>query len=118
LPQIEDVRFVSEVDAIMRTDGITGLCLGPTDLSGSMGRLGDFYHPEVQAVINPILKAAKERGVSVCTGIVTDVDRLDEWISKGANLPLISIDTTLLVEGASAVIAKSKATVGPRSATA
>jgi 2-keto-3-deoxy-L-rhamnonate aldolase RhmA len=108
MPQIEDAAYASEAIGIMETPGISALCLGPTDLSGSMGMLRQFYHPEVQSVLNPILAAAKSRGIGVCTGIVTDMGHLTEWVGKGASLPLIAMDTSLIAEGATATIAAAK----------
>ncbi len=109
MPQIEDVAYAHEAIAVMDTDGVDLLSMGPTDLSGTMGRLRDYYHPEVQAVIDPILQAAVERGKGVCTGIVVGPDEATGWIAKGARLPIVTIDTTLLVEGAREAIAATKA---------
>ncbi len=45
--QIESATAVANVDAIGAVDGVDLLFLGPNDLSGSIGRLGEFKHPEV-----------------------------------------------------------------------
>ena len=38
--QIEHIDAVKNLDAILAVPGLDGICLGPNDLSGSMGKLG------------------------------------------------------------------------------
>ena len=47
--QIESVRAVENIDAIAAVDGVDVLFIGPYDLSGTLGHLGDFKHPDVAA---------------------------------------------------------------------
>jgi 4-hydroxy-2-oxoheptanedioate aldolase len=49
--QIESVRAVENIDAIAAVDGLDVLFIGPHDLSGTLGQLGDLKHPEVAAAI-------------------------------------------------------------------
>ena len=49
--QIESVRAVENIDAIAAVDGVDVLFIGPYDLSGTIGHLGDFKHPDVAALI-------------------------------------------------------------------
>lgn len=64
--QIESVEAVSNIDEIIAVDGFDVLFIGPTDLSGSAGHLGDSHHPEVQSLIEAaekkILAAGKAMG--------------------------------------------------------
>ena len=43
--QIEHVEAVKNLDAILQVEGIDSICIGPTDLSGSMGKLNQ--HDEI-----------------------------------------------------------------------
>ena len=49
--QIEHIEAVRNLDAILRTPGLGSVCIGPYDLSGSMGKLGQVDDPEVVKVI-------------------------------------------------------------------
>jgi 4-hydroxy-2-oxoheptanedioate aldolase len=49
--QIESVQAVGNIDAIAAVDGVDVLFIGPHDLSGTVGRLGDLKHPEVAQLI-------------------------------------------------------------------
>lgn len=45
--QIETPQALAEVDAIAGTDGVDSVFLGPGDLSGAMGHVGNLMHPDV-----------------------------------------------------------------------
>ena len=45
--QIEHAEAVANIDEILAVAGIDIICLGPNDLSGSMGKLGQIDDPEV-----------------------------------------------------------------------
>jgi 4-hydroxy-2-oxoheptanedioate aldolase len=49
--QIESPKAVENIDAIATVDGIDVLFIGPHDLSGTVGQLGDLKHPEVARLI-------------------------------------------------------------------
>jgi len=104
IPQIEDAGYLDEVVGIIETDGIDAVCLGPTDLSGSLGVLRSFDHPSVVDAVDRVLDAARERDVAVCTGIVIALADQPEWIRKGARMTLVAADAGLLVDGAAAAL--------------
>lgn len=45
--QIETPQALALVDAIAGVDGVDSIFLGPGDLSGAMGHVGDLMHPQV-----------------------------------------------------------------------
>lgn len=49
--QIESAQAVENIDAIAAVEGVDVLFIGPYDLSGTIGHLGDFKHPDVAALI-------------------------------------------------------------------
>jgi 4-hydroxy-2-oxoheptanedioate aldolase len=49
--QIESPKAVDNVEAIAAIDGIDVMFIGPHDLSGTVGQLGDLKHPEVAKLI-------------------------------------------------------------------
>lgn len=61
--QIEHVDAVRNLDAILKAPGLGSICIGPTDLSGSMGKLGQVTDPEVLRVIDEICEKTRRAGV-------------------------------------------------------
>lgn len=57
--QIEHVTAVENIDTILNVSGLDGICLGPMDLSGSMGKLAQIDDPEVRAAIDDVLEKAR-----------------------------------------------------------
>ncbi len=50
---------VDNLDAILSTDGVDGVFVGPSDLAATLGYIGNAAHPEVQRTIQHILPAPK-----------------------------------------------------------
>lgn len=59
--QIESPKAVDNIKAIAAVDGIDVLFIGPHDLSGALGQLGDLKHPEVAKLI-----ARAEQAIQAC----------------------------------------------------
>ncbi len=108
VPQIEDARFLRELDGILALDGVDAICLGPADFSGSLGRLLDWTHPEVAGPLDTVLAKAKAKRIPVCTGIVIPPEAVPAWAAKGARMPLVAADIGLLVEGAAGLLKEAR----------
>jgi 2-keto-3-deoxy-L-rhamnonate aldolase RhmA len=65
--QIESPQAVSQIDAIARTSGVDALFIGPGDLSGAMGHVGDLLHPEVLALTQEAVTACHRAGKPIGT---------------------------------------------------
>ena len=65
--QVETQEAVDNVEAIAAVEGIDALFIGPYDLSGSVGKLGDTGGAETLAAIAKVEAAAKARGVALAT---------------------------------------------------
>jgi 2-dehydro-3-deoxyglucarate aldolase/4-hydroxy-2-oxoheptanedioate aldolase len=61
--QVEHIDAVNDIEAMLQTPGITALFVGPFDLSGSMGLLGQVDHPDVQAAIRRVVAAGTAAGM-------------------------------------------------------
>ena len=57
--QIEHIRAVDQLDAILSHPRLDAIMVGPYDLSGSMGLTGQFDHPDFVAVMARINEACK-----------------------------------------------------------
>jgi 2-dehydro-3-deoxyglucarate aldolase len=58
--QIEHIEGVKNLEAILAVEGVDGFIVGPYDLSGSLGRPGDFTHPEVAAALERVRKVMND----------------------------------------------------------
>jgi 2-keto-3-deoxy-L-rhamnonate aldolase RhmA len=65
IAQIEHVDAVNCIEEILKVEGLDAVFIGPHDLSGSMGMLGQTGHPDVVAAIDRVLAAGKAAGVPV-----------------------------------------------------
>jgi 4-hydroxy-2-oxoheptanedioate aldolase len=67
LVQIESRAALDQIEAIAAVPGVDGLFIGPADLAGSLGHLGQPRHPDVQTAIadalDRIRKAGKPSGI-------------------------------------------------------
>jgi 4-hydroxy-2-oxoheptanedioate aldolase len=107
LVQVETRAALAELDKIADVKGVDGVFIGPSDLSASLGFIGQPGHPEVQAAIKDatarILKAGKAPGI--LTGNEAEARRYIEW---GCKFVAVGADIGLLANGASALAAKFK----------
>lgn len=103
LVQVESVRGVENLDAILAVEGVDGVFIGPADLSASMGHMGDPLHPEVDATIRTALGKIRASGKAAGSlAVVPDIAR--RYIGYGASFVAVAIDTALLVNGMRAVL--------------
>ena len=93
IAQIEHIESVRNLSAILDTEGIDGIIVGPYDLSASMGLPGEFENKEVQQVLSEIdlitLEKKKALGFHV---ISTDHLKMAEKIEKKYSLLAFSLD--------------------------
>jgi 2-keto-3-deoxy-L-rhamnonate aldolase RhmA len=60
--QIESLRSVSNLESILRVDGLAGVFIGPGDLSASLGRPGEFGDRELLDMVSHITQQARRAG--------------------------------------------------------
>jgi 2-dehydro-3-deoxyglucarate aldolase/4-hydroxy-2-oxoheptanedioate aldolase len=60
--QIEHIEAVKNLDAILKVPGVDSFCIGPCDLSGSMGILNRCDDPELNKVIDEVAFKIKKAG--------------------------------------------------------
>ena len=104
IPQIEHEDGVRQIEEILEVPGIDAVCMGPMDLSGSMGILGQLEHPRVAEAIDRVLSAAKRRGLPVCVPMETSLETQLAWARKGANCVVAGEDHGLLRRAAAAAL--------------
>ena len=119
LAMIETGEAVENVDAIVGTDGIDGVYIGPADLTLGVtnGRLQpgqDREEPEMLEAIRKILNAAKSAGKYAClhTGEPTYAAKGAEW---GFDMVTIGSDAKLMASAAAASIKTFRDLAGQKS---
>lgn len=115
--QIEHIQAVNDVDAILALPGIDVICLGPTDLSGSLGLLRQFTHPKVVEAVDKVIARASAKGLPVCAGVAFPPEIMKDWVAKGANFVLTMEDSTLLRQGATNALATMRGEIAAAART-
>jgi 4-hydroxy-2-oxoheptanedioate aldolase len=105
--QIESRQGLAAIEEIAAVEGVDALFIGPADLAGSLGHLGDPRHPEVQAAIDDgvrrILAAGKPAGI-----FALDAEDAARRIAQGATFVSLGTDIGLLANGARALAKRFK----------
>jgi 2-keto-3-deoxy-L-rhamnonate aldolase RhmA len=107
--QIEHAEAVKNLDAILATDGLSGIVIGPNDLAGSMGYAGRPDHPEVQKSIDTVIARARAAKKFVGVGSSAEPKDLADWARRGVQWLLVGADFVLLRKGAVQTIAAARA---------
>ena len=79
--QIEHVNAVRNLDAILKVPGLDCICIGPCDLSGSMGILCQTADAELNKVIDEICLKTKRAGKMLGTAS----GPLSRWQKRGVD---------------------------------
>jgi 2-dehydro-3-deoxyglucarate aldolase/4-hydroxy-2-oxoheptanedioate aldolase len=93
--QIEQAAAVENIESIVSVAGIDALFIGPYDLSGSMGRIGEVESQPVKEAISHVGNRAREAGIAL--GIFgATVAAVKPYVEAGYQLIAVGIDTMLL----------------------
>jgi 4-hydroxy-2-oxoheptanedioate aldolase len=105
LLQIESKIGITNIDAIIGTEGVDGVFIGPSDLAAALGHLGNPGHAEVQTVIEEalqrILAGGKAAGI-----LAADEALARRYLTLGATFVAVGSDVTILARGAEALAAR------------
>jgi 2-dehydro-3-deoxyglucarate aldolase/4-hydroxy-2-oxoheptanedioate aldolase len=106
--QIEHLDAVKNLDAILKVPGLDAICLGPNDLSGSLGKLGQIQDPEVAGAIDTVIK--KVRQTKLFLGVSTGYNpkTFPVWIEKGIQWINLNTDWVNLFAHSKMVIDAAK----------
>jgi len=93
--QIETVEAVDNIEKIAAVDGVDALFVGPSDLSASMGHIGNPGHPEVRAKIEEAFKRIGATGKA--SGFLTANPDDAKWaLTLGCNFVAVGSDMQML----------------------
>lgn len=95
--QVEHIRAVENLEAILAVEGVDGFLIGPYDLSGSLGVPGQFDHPEVVAALKRVKDVSKKRNsLSGFHVIPPDPAGVSKKIREGYRFIAYSLDILFL----------------------
>jgi 2-dehydro-3-deoxyglucarate aldolase/4-hydroxy-2-oxoheptanedioate aldolase len=101
--QIENKAAIDQIDAILDVPGIDVAFLGPNDLSGDMGHVGNWDHPDVQKAIKKLEDAADKRNIPLGT-VSRNWDAAKAFIDRGYRFQSLMGDLPFLIQGARAAV--------------
>jgi len=98
--QIEHIKAVENLEAILSVPGVDGFIIGPYDLSGSLGVPGQFDHPEMLKALNRVKEVSKKmNALSGFHVIPPGVEAFQEKVREGYKFIAHSLDILFLGGG-------------------
>ena len=110
--QIEHIEAIKNLDAILATDGLSGIVIGPNDLAGSMGHTGRPTHPDVSKAIDTIISKTRAANKFVGIGSGADTQVVLDWARRGVQWVTMGADFVLLRKMAAETIAAVRTQLG------
>lgn len=98
--QIEHIDGVDNLDEILKIDGVDSIVVGPFDLSGSMGLLGQTDHPEVKKMMDIIGEKAVKSGKPFGVSMGYNPKVIKEWIDRGVSWIQVGTDVSFILKSA------------------
>ncbi|KJQ56065.1 HpcH/HpaI aldolase family protein [Microbacterium sp. SA39] len=114
--QIETTAGVDAAVEIATVDGVDAVFVGPSDLSASMGLLGQQTHPDVVAAVEQVFTAVRAAGKPVGVNAF-DPAAADAYVAAGADFVAVGADVALLARASEALAARFITTDGPARAS-
>lgn len=94
--QVENLECIECLDEILELRGMDCLCVGPMDLSASVGKLAQTRHPDVLRAYDRVGEIAARHDVPLMLSYGFSPVELREWIDRGVRLLHINGDLGLL----------------------
>ena len=96
---IETAESVDLIDEIVAVPGLDSIVIGPMDLSGSLGVLGNLEHPEVVNAMNRVIASATDAGVYVGAGLGLDASYGLTLANRGVKWLQMGCDILAMIDG-------------------
>lgn len=103
--QIETAEALEHLDDILAVEGVDGVFIGPSDLSASMGYLGQQTSPEVVAAAKNVIAKAHEAGLFAGVNAFNP-DQAQDYVDAGADFVNVGADVALLARATEQLAAK------------
>jgi 2-keto-3-deoxy-L-rhamnonate aldolase RhmA len=101
--QLETPQAIAALEEIAAVPGVDALFVGPGDLSGAMGRVGELTHPDVMHLMTDAARRARASGMPIGTvGGTPEV--VTRYRAAGYDFVAVASDLGLLMRGAQAAV--------------
>ena len=84
--QVENLECIEALDEILDLTGMDCLCVGPMDLSASVGRLAQTRDPDVLRAYDRVGEIAARHNVPLMLSYGFNPQEIREWVDRGARL--------------------------------
>ncbi len=95
--QVESVKGYDALDEILAVENVDAVFIGPADLAGSMGYLGQPMHPEVIDKVKNGMSRIRKAGKSAGT-LAVKKELVEEYVASGANMIGLGVDLVMLAK--------------------
>lgn len=103
--QIEHIEAVRNLPEILAVEGLDSVMIGPNDLSGSIGKLGQVSHPEMLELYARIIAECRKAKIPCGASIgPADRDFIARWISWGIDYLSCGDELGFIEAGATSTI--------------
>jgi 2-dehydro-3-deoxyglucarate aldolase/4-hydroxy-2-oxoheptanedioate aldolase len=113
--QIEHIKAVRNLDAILAVPGIDGICVGPNDLAASMNQLGHSDNRELTETVRQILQKSRRANKMAGLGCSYDPEAIRrlvsdgiQWLLLGGDWGNLFIQHKTLIDGARTLLRKER----------
>lgn len=96
-PQCETVECLEHIEEVVTVEGISGIFIGPYDLSTALGKPAQFEDPEFKAALKKIIKACKDAG-KYCMILAGTAEDAKRRIEEGIDAVALNADACILVD--------------------
>ena len=107
--QCEHVEAVKNLDEILKVEGVDVIICGPMDLSASIGKVGQFFDPEMLELMETIIDKCKAHQKPFGLSIGMHFDLIKFWINKGANFLSMGTPQDYFREMSTSIVAQTRA---------
>ena len=95
--QIETIKAINNLEEILKVKGLHSTLIGPRDLSGSIGKPGDYKNKKFIKALQKYEKLSKQNKVSMGMHVAfPKTEILNKFIKKGYKFVAIGTDMTFL----------------------
>jgi 2-keto-3-deoxy-L-rhamnonate aldolase RhmA len=98
--QIEHIEAVQNLDEILAVPGLTSIVVGPNDLAGSMGLMGQPAHPDVLRVMETIVAKTRQTQVFASVSIGGGPEEWAAWGRRGVQWMPVGGDVSFMLSAA------------------
>lgn len=112
LIQVEHIRGVENIEAILDVEGVDGIVVGQFDLSGSLGILGQIYDERNLTCIRTVFDACRRRGIPCGISSEPRPEIVQMWLDMGADFIFMCYEYDWIRMGAQSALQAARSLKG------